>query len=55
MKKKIQDHSRSDIEEMSTMSIYMLMEDKKADMFGLYAASKSALLKSYEEQIGFKR
>ena len=54
MKKIFQDYSKEDVEEMSTMSIYMLMADNGADVFGLYSASKSELLKSYEKQIGFK-
>ena len=54
MKGKIQDYSKTDIEEMSPMSLFMLMEDKGVDMFGLFAASKSVLLSFYEKQIGFK-
>lgn len=54
MKSKIQDRSKADIEEMSTMSLFMLMEEKGANVFGLFSASKSELLKSYEKQIGFK-
>ena len=56
MKSKSQnnDYSKSDIDEMSTVSIYMLMEEKGANVFGLWSASKSELLKSYEKQIGFK-
>ena len=53
MKRIIQDYSKRDIEEMSTMSIYMLMDDRGADVFGLYGASKSELLREYERQIGF--
>ena len=54
MKSKIQDRSKADIEEMSTMSLFMLMEEKGANVFGLFSASKSELLKSYEKLIGFK-
>ncbi len=54
MKSIHQDYSRKDIEGMSTMSIYMLMDDRGADMLGLYGASKSELLREYERQIGFE-
>ena len=54
MTSKFKNHSKTDIKEMSTTSIYFLMEEKGADVFGLWSASKSELLKSYEKQIGFK-
>ena len=47
-------YSKSDLNELTALSIYLLMENKGADMFGLYTAPKSVLLKSYEKQIGFK-
>ena len=50
----IDEISKLDIEEMTTLSIYMLMEEKGANVFGLWSASKSELLKSFEKQIGFK-
>lgn len=49
-----EEYSRTDIEEMTSMGIFMLLEEKGADTFGLFAASKSVLLKSYEDQVGFK-
>jgi|SaaInlStandDraft_4_1057021.scaffolds.fasta_scaffold249874_1 hypothetical protein len=53
MKKKTKRYSKSEVGEMSSVSIYMLMEQQGADVFGLYAAPKSELLKSYGKQIGF--
>ena len=44
----------SEIKEMTSISIYILMEQQGANVFGLWSSSKSELLKSYEKQIGFK-
>jgi hypothetical protein len=49
------DYVKSEIENMTAMSIYMLMEQKGADVFGLWSANKSDILKSYGKQIGFKQ
>ncbi|MBN2422370.1 hypothetical protein JXB41_04020 [Candidatus Woesearchaeota archaeon] len=47
-------YSKLDVEEMTTVSIYILMEEKGANVFGLWSAAKCELLNSYERQIGFK-
>jgi hypothetical protein len=49
------DYLKSEIEEMSTISIYFLMEEKGANVFGLWAADKSELIKAFEKQIGFRK
>lgn len=47
-------YSLSEIDGMTPMGIYMLMEQKGADVFGLWSADKSDIMKSYGEQIGFR-
>ncbi|MBW2990572.1 hypothetical protein KY348_02590 [Candidatus Woesearchaeota archaeon] len=45
---------KSEIEDMTVTGIYLLMEEKGADVFGLWSATKPDILKSYGKQIGFK-
>jgi hypothetical protein len=56
MKSKFQgkDLSRLEVDEMTELSIYLLMEEKGANVFGLWSAAKTELVKSYEKQIGFR-
>lgn len=48
-------YAESDLESMSPLSIYLLMEAEGADVFGLWPADKSDILRSYGQQIGFKQ
>lgn len=52
---KPQDYGKSQVENMTPMSIYMLMQQKGADVFGLWLADKSDILKAYGKQIGFRQ
>ena len=47
-------YSASEISEMTATSIYMLMEANGADVFGLWSADKSDIMRSYAYQVGFR-
>lgn len=53
-KSQTRDYLESEIEDMTVTSIYLVMEEKGADVFGLWSANKSDILKAYGKQIGFK-
>jgi hypothetical protein len=48
------EYTREDIEELSAIGIYLLMEKQGADVFGLWSADKDDLVNAYGQQIGFK-
>ena len=54
IKPQARDYSVSEISGMTPTSIFMLMEQKGADVFGLWSADKSDIIKSYGEQVGFR-
>ena len=51
---KIQEYKQSELYEMSNISIYLLLEERGADVFGLWSASKPELMNAYKRQIGFR-
>ena len=54
IKPQAKNYSMSEIEKMTPTGIYMLMEEKGADVFGLWPADKSDIVKSYGKQVGFR-
>jgi hypothetical protein len=45
-------YSKSELEQMSTLGIYLLMQEQGADMLGLWSAEKNDLISAYCQQIG---
>jgi hypothetical protein len=42
----------ADLDRMSAMGIYLLMQEHGADVFGLWSAEKADIVAAYKEQLG---